>query len=433
MQEIDRLEKDQHYMKIALDLAKRGIARVSPNPLVGAVIVKDDQIIGKGYHEKYGGLHAERNAIKDYKNRAINDPNLTIEGATMYVTLEPCCHYGKTPPCTEAIIENKIKRVVVASLDPNPLVAGKGVKILEEVGIEVDIGVLKDEADRQNRIFRHYIKNKRPLVTMKYAMTMDGKLATHTGKSKWITGHDARRRVHLERLRNMAIMVGVGTVLADDPSLNCRLEDFDGFDKIKKDYSIEGLRNPIRVVVDSSLRTPFNSKIVTSAKDIKTIIFTISEDMEKIRAYEDRDCIVIKTKKKLYRSIGKKQVQIGQEIQMDQDGHKYQEYQVYQERQGERFVVDLEDLVEILGQMGIDSILLEGGSQLNFSALESGIVDRVQAYIGPKIFGGEKAKSPIGGIGVDLPEDAYMLENIEFDSVGKDILLEGDLVKCSQG
>ena len=138
-------------MKIALDLAKRGIARVSPNPLVGAVIVKDDQIIGKGYHEKYGGLHAERNAIKDYKNRAINDPNLTIEGATMYVTLEPCCHYGKTPPCTEAIIENKIKRVVVASLDPNPLVAGKGVKILEEVGIEVDIGVLKDEADRQNR------------------------------------------------------------------------------------------------------------------------------------------------------------------------------------------------------------------------------------------------------------------------------------------
>lgn len=382
-------KEDIYYMKLALDLADMGTGRVNPNPLVGAVIVKDGCILGKGYHESYGGLHAERNAIKACRE------NIDICGSTMYVTLEPCCHYGKTPPCTEAIIENKIKRVVVASLDPNPLVAGKGIKILEEAGIQVDVGLLKEDADRQNRIFRNYIRTKKPLVTMKYAMTIDGKIATHTGKSKWITGHEARKNVHLDRLRNMAIMVGVGTVLADEPMLDCRLEGF--------------IRNPIRIIIDSGLRTPLESRIVTSASGIETIIFTISDDLEKIKQYEDRHCRVIVGNKKHYKYYDK----------VDENGRDH-------------LGVDLNYVVDKLGQMGIDSILLEGGSQLNFSALESGIVDRVQAYIAPKIFGGGNAKSPVGGRGVDIPDQAFSLENMEYKNFGQDILVEGDVKKCLQ-
>jgi len=401
LQDKKKREKDEYYMKLAIDLAKKGVGAVNPNPLVGAIIVKDDRIIGRGYHKKYGDLHAERNAIKNYGERmkieAENFPK--IQGATMYVTLEPCCHYGKTPPCTEAIIENKIKRVVVASLDPNPLVAGKGIRILQEAGIQVEVGVLKKEADEQNMVFRNYIQNKKPLVTMKYAMTADGKLATRTGASKWITGLDARRNVHLDRLKNTGIMVGIGTVLADDPSLDCRLDMFDGFEEIKSEYEVEEIRNPIRIVVDSSLRTPFDSKLIKTAHRIKTIIATKSKDEEKINLYLDKGCQVL--------------------IQPNSNSYKGQG-------------IDLNWLMDELGKVGIDSILLEGGSQLNYSALEAGIVDRVQIYISPKIFGGNDAKSPVGGIGVDLPDQAYTLEDTKFQKIGDDILLEGGVKKCLQ-
>lgn len=355
---------DDEYMREALELAGKGMGFVSPNPMVGAVIVKDDRIIGRGWHRKYGELHAERNAFADCTE--------DCTGASIYVTLEPCCHYGKTPPCTEAIIEHGIKRVIIGSSDPNPLVAGKGVKILREHGIEVTEGVLKQECDSLNEIFFHYITTGLPFVTMKYAMTMDGKIAAYTGKSQWITGGKSRLRVQHERLRHSAIMVGVGTVLADDPMLTCRLENG---------------RNPYRIVCDTSLKTPADSNIVRTAEEIPTIIATCSEDSVKISEYESLGCRIIKTGKA--------------------DGH-----------------VDLRELMQILGEEKIDSILLEGGAELNWSALKCGIVNKVQAYIAPKLFGGIMAKSPVGGTGVDIPDNAFMLTDSRITQIGEDFLIE---------
>lgn len=342
---------DIEYMKIALELAKKGSGFVNPNPMVGAVIVKDNEIISSGYHEAYGMLHAERKAINNCKKE--------IKGATIYVTLEPCCHYGKTPPCTEAIIESGISKVVIGSSDPNPLVAGKGVKILRDNGIEVLEGILKEECDKINKVFFHYIKNKTPYVVMKYAMTMDGKIATYSGKSKWITSEASRIRVHEDRHRYSAIMVEVRTVLLDDPMLNCRLKN---------------CKNPIRIICDTNLRTPINCKIVNTAKDIKTIIATSSKDEEKQKLYKDKGCQIIVVPKK--------------------DNH-----------------LDLEELMRSLGHEKIDSILLEGGGNLNWSALNSKIVNEVQAYIAPKIFGGTSAKSPVIGLGIDSPENSFYLKN----------------------
>lgn len=361
---------DAEFMREALFLAKRGMGFVSPNPMVGAVIVRDGEIIGKGWHRQYGGLHAERNAFADCDSRGID-----CSGADMYVTLEPCCHYGKTPPCTEAVIEHGIRRVFIGSPDPNPLVAGKGVKLLKDHGIEVIGGVLREECDALNEIFLHYITTGLPFVTMKYAMTMDGKIACYTGESKWITGEAAREHVQHERLRHSAIMVGAGTVLADDPMLTCRLENG---------------RDPIRIVCDSRLRTPLSSNIVRTSKEIPTIIATISEDNTKIREYISHGCRIIKTAPK--------------------DGR-----------------VDLRELMAILGKEKIDSVLLEGGAELNWSALQSGIVSKVQAYIAPKLFGGVSAKSPIGGDGIPCPADAFMLGDSNIVRIGEDILIESRL------
>ncbi len=352
------------FMREALSLAAKGTGFVSPNPMVGAVIVKNGRIIGRGWHKIYGDLHAERNAFADCSE--------DCSGADMYVTLEPCCHYGKTPPCTEAIIEHNIKRVFIGSSDPNPLVAGKGVRVLREHGIEVIEGVLKDECDAMNEIFMHFITTRLPFVTMKYAMTLDGKIACFTGESKWITGEAARQHVQYERLRHSAIMVGVGTVLADDPMLTCRLENS---------------RNPLRIVCDSKLRTPLNSNIVRTAKDIPTIIATISDDSEKISAYEKLGCQIIRT--------------------APDCGH-----------------VNLRQLMKTLGDMKLDSVLLEGGGELNWSALNSGIVNKVQAYIAPKLFGGALAKSPVSGVGAASPAEAFMLENSNIIQIGEDFLIE---------
>ena len=357
----------EDYMRKALELAKKGIGFTAPNPMVGAVIVKDGKIIGQGYHRKYGDLHAEANAISDCKAHGAD-----CAGADMYVTLEPCCHQGKQPPCTEAIIKSKIKRVFVGSADPNPIVAGKGVKQLRDNGIEVTESVLREECDSINEVFFHYITKKRPFVTMKYAMTMDGKIACYTGASKWITSEASRDNVQHERMKNSAIMVGIGTVLSDDPRLTCR---------------VPGGKNPLRIICDSSLRTPLESNVVHTAKNVPTLIATVCSDADKIAPYEEAGCTVVTVPKKA--------------------GH-----------------VDLEELMRVLGEeMNIDSILLEGGGELNWGALNAGIVQKVQVYISPKLFGGS-AKTPIGGRGVPIPSEAFMLDDRKIFRCGDDLMIE---------
>ena len=358
---------DEYYMRRALELAVRGRGYTNPNPMVGAVIVKNGRIIGEGYHEKFGHLHAERNALGNCTEKP--------DGATIYVTLEPCCHHGKTPPCTDAIIESGITKVVVGMLDVNPIVAGNGVRILEEHGIEVVTGVLEDECRKLNKIFIKYMTEKLPYVVMKYAMTSDGKIATVTGESRWITGESSRENVHRTRHALMGIMVGVGTVLADDPMLDCRLP--------------EGGKNPVRIICDSSLRTPLDSRVVTTASEIPTMIATVSSDSSLIKEYESRGISVIQTS-------------------------------------SDKGRVDLKDLMRILGEKGIDSILLEGGSQLNFSAIEAQIVDEVHTYIAPKIFGGD-AKTPVGGDGIGRIEDAVILDPVKITKLGDDILVESEV------
>ena len=354
---------DQNYMLQAIQLAKQGEGWTNPNPMVGAVIVKNGRIIGKGYHKKCGELHAERNAIASLTESA--------EGATIYVTLEPCCHYGKTPPCTEAIIEQKIKRVVIGSRDPNPKVSGKGIKMLQEAGIEVIEDFMREECDRLNPVFFHYITTKTPYVVMKYAMTLDGKIATKTGASKWITGEAARAEVQHMRHRYMGIMAGIGTVLADDPMLNVR---------------VEGWKSPIRILCDSGLRIPLDGQIVKSAGKYRTIV-----------AYADSENTEAK-RKRLH--------EMGVETICCPD---------------ENNQVDLKKLMKYLGEEGIDSILLEGGGTLNDSALRAGIVQEVQAFIAPKLFSGMNSKTPVEGIGVRFPSEAVKLKCTDICQIGEDI------------
>lgn len=344
---------EEKYMRRAIELAKKGSGHVNPNPLVGAVIVRDGEIIGEGYHECYGQLHAERNAIANAKKRGNS-----LEGSTIYVTLEPCCHYGKTPPCTEAIIEEKIARVVVGSDDPNPLVSGKGFQMLREKGIEVIPHFLKEECDAMNHVFFHYIRTGTPYVAMKYAMTMDGKIACYTGDSKWVTGEESR--AHVQTLRNhyKGIMAGIGTVLADDPMLNCR---------------IEGGRDPIRIIADSHLRIPMDSQLVRTAGQQPLIVACLPDaDEEKAAQLQEKGVEVL-------RIPGVTTADITEE---------------------QKEVISLPVLMKELGARKIDGILLEGGGQLNESALQAGIVDRIYCYIAPKIFGGAQAKTPVEGQGL---------------------------------
>lgn len=368
---------EEKYMRRAIELAKKGSGHVNPNPLVGAVIVRDGEIIGEGYHECYGQLHAERNAIANAKKRGNS-----LEGSTIYVTLEPCCHYGKTPPCTEAIIEEKIARVVVGSDDPNPLVSGKGFQMLREKGIEVIPHFLKEECDAMNHVFFHYIRTGTPYVAMKYAMTMDGKIACYTGDSKWVTGEESR--AHVQTLRNhyKGIMAGIGTVLADDPMLNCR---------------IEGGRDPIRIIADSHLRIPMDSQLVRTARQQPLIVACLPDaDEEKAAQLQEKGVEVL-------RIPGVTTADITEE---------------------QKEVISLPVLMKELGARKIDGILLEGGGQLNESALQAGIVDRIYCYIAPKIFGGAQAKTPVEGQGLTRAADAWQFNRIGMQEFGQDILLE---------
>lgn len=360
---------EEKYMLRAIELAKKGLGHTNPNPLVGAVIVKDGVVIGEGYHERYGELHAERNAIASLRECA--------KGATIYVTLEPCCHYGKTPPCTEAIIEQGISTVVIGSRDPNPLVAGKGAKLLREAGIEVIEDYMIEECDKLNDVFFYYIENKLPYVTMKYAMTLDGKICTRTGDSKWITGEKSREFVHKSRAYNVGIMVGIGTVLEDNPMLNVRGDN--------------SARQPVRIITDSRLRIPLDSNICKTACEYKTIVACAVDENE--NNYVDK----IKSLKAL-----------GIEVINVPDGDR----------------VDLKKLMMILGEKKIDSILLEGGGTLNYSALKAGIVNKVQAYIAPKFFGGVMAKTPVEGTGIEYVNDAFVFEYDNMKIFDEDIMIE---------
>ena len=359
---------DEKYMRQAIALALKGTGRVNPNPLVGAVVVKDGRVIGEGYHQQYGCPHAERNALA----ACTESP----AGATIYVTLEPCCHHGKNPPCTQALIQAGVSRVVVGSADPNPLVAGKGIAQLKAAGIQVEEGCLQAECDAINFIFFHYITTKQPYLALKYAMTADGKIACHTGASRWITGEAARHHVHQLRNKYAAIMVGTGTALADDPELTCRIENGN---------------NPVRIVCDTQLRTPLSAKLVTTATEVPTIIATCCQDEIRHKPYQEAGCQVWVLPAK-------------------------------------NEVVDLHALLQRLGQEKIDSVLVEGGGQLNWSLLQAGLVQRVYTYIAPKIFGGSTAKSPVGGIGVDTPQQAFQMKVVSTQQLGDDFLLEQEVV-----
>lgn len=370
-------EPNQFYMQRAIALAEQGIGHVNPNPLVGAVIVKNGRIIGEGYHARCGDLHAERNAFA----HCTEDPH----GADLYVTLEPCCHFGRTPPCTEAILENGIKRVIIGSRDPNPKVHGKGAALLRANGVEVLEDFLRAECDALNPVFFHYITTKMPYVAIKYAMTADGKIATVTGASQWITGEEARAHVHQLRHRYRGILVGIGTVLADDPLLNCR---------------IPGGRDPVRIICDSRLRIPAESRICQTAKEIRTIVACTTGDPAKLAALE---------------ALGVELWQLP-----EKDGH-----------------LSLPHLMKRLAEEEIDGILAEGGGILHYSLLKEGLAQKVYAYLAPKIFGGSNAKTPVGGDGVALPQDAFLLKQTALTSFGEDLLLEYDVLKkgaevCSQ-
>ena len=393
---------DPRYMKRAIELALTAKGHTNPNPLVGAVIVKDGRLIGEGCHQKYGGLHAERNAIKSL--------NESAEGATIYVTLEPCCHYGKQPPCTIAVVEAGISRVVIGSRDPNPLVSGKGTAFLRDHGIEVIEDYLRDECDEINPVFFHYISNKEPYVALKYAMTADGRIATDKGSSKWITGEKAREHVHELRSYYTGILAGIGTVLADDPLLNCR---------------IEGGRNPVRIVMDSHLNIPLDSKLVRTTSEGPVIVACLDEytndnylekESEETFAHKTDSSIDhfptdkgLISEDKLIKAAKLKELGVQVLGVKKDDNGKH---------------IDVKDLLKKLGKMQIDGILVEGGGHINASFLKAGKVNKIYTFIGPQIIGGKGAFTPVGEMGIDEMSDSIRLSNPKVSSFDKDILIE---------
>ena len=366
---------EEQYMRRAIRLAAEGEGKTRPNPLVGAVVVKDGRIIGEGYHTKYGSLHAEREALSDCRSRGESP-----EGADIYVTLEPCCHTGKQPPCTEALAEAGVKRVIIGSSDPNPLVSGKGIEFLKQHGIQVETGFLKEECDELNPIFFHYITTGKPYVALKYAMTADGRIATVEGASKWITGEEARLHAHSLRNRYASILVGKNTVQSDDPMLNCRLP---------------GGVNPLRIVLDSRLWIPLDSQLVQTAREIPLLVVCGDAPAEKKEALEKQGVDVL--------------------FLPGADGRP-----------------DLSALVDELGRRGVDSLLIEGGSQVHYSALKAGIVNHIYSYVAPKIFGGQQALGPVSGEGVQQVAGAFQLCRKGTQILGDDILIEYEVSKCLQ-
>ena len=362
--------EDEKHMQRALDLAAQAQGRTSPNPMVGAVVVKDNQVVGEGYHMKSGTPHAEVHALEAAGEAA--------RGATLYVNLEPCSHYGRTPPCADAIVRAGIKKVVVAGLDPNPRVSGRGLKILQDAGIETYTGVLEQEAHKLNQAFFKYIQTGTPLVSLKVAMTLDGKIATSIGDSRWISGEASRQYVH--QLRNVydAIMVGIGTVLKDDPMLNTRLEEQD-------------CRNPVRIIIDTNLDLPQSSNIVKTATRQKTIVFCGQQADYSRQEFLGEAGLTI--------------------IQLPTDEEK----------------LPLEEVLRVLGEMEIMTLLVEGGGEINGYLIEKDLIDKVYWFIAPKIVGGREAPTPVGGRGIQQLKDALLLKSMEIQRFDEDILITGYL------
>ena len=392
-------DDDIFLMEQAMRLAQQGEGRVNPNPLVGALIVKDDDIIARGWHHRYGDLHAERDAFKYAEEHGID-----CQGSTMYVTLEPCCHQGHQPPCTEAIVSHGIRRVVVGLRDPNPLVGGKGIEQLRQAGIEVDVLEPEDDAAKttsasipslvsgdtiaalvqqlrnQNRVFLKYITTSMPWVTAKWAMTLDGKIATATGDSKWITGEEARQYVHLVRRSHSAILCGIGTVLADDPLLNVRLtpETMD-----KMGIQEHEVRQPVRIVADRQARIPMESQLVRTAHEYPLVVaYADGADEEKLQQLREAGVTLWNCNTLL-------------------------------------------ELTQRAAAEKIDSILLESGGTLSEALLREGLVDEVLAFVAPKIIGGKTAKTPVEGNGIDVMSEAVELTGRVVSTMGEDILISG--------
>jgi diaminohydroxyphosphoribosylaminopyrimidine deaminase/5-amino-6-(5-phosphoribosylamino)uracil reductase len=352
------------YMELALKNAQAMKGQTDPNPLVGSVIVNENRIVGVGTHLKAGEPHAEIHALKMAGDLA--------KGGTIYVTLEPCSHYGRTGPCAEAIVQAGIKKAVIATLDSNPKVSGNGVKLLQEAGIEVITGVLEEASRKMNEVFNKYIVEQKPFITLKSGITLDGKVASHTFNSKWVTSEEARHDVHKLRHENMAILVGINTALKDDPALTARIPNG---------------KNPLRIVLDSSLKIPLDYQLVTD-NQAETWIFTSQNyDTEKQKKLEDLGVRVFET--------------------------------------SSAQTVDIKEVVEQLGKEGISSLLIEGGGNINASFLENDFIDKVVLYFAPKLIGGKDAPTFLEGTGIELMKDAVELTDTNFEKIGKDFKFIG--------
>lgn len=350
------------YMEEAIRLAKLGIGKVNPNPMVGALVVKNDEIVGRGYHKQYGGPHAEVFAIREAGEKA--------EGAVVYVTLEPCSHYGKTPPCVELLVKSKIKKCIIGLKDPNPLVSGKGIEILEKNGIEVEVGLLEDKIKKLNRVFLHYINNKSPYFYLKSAITLDGKLAASNGNSKWISNNSAR--TYVQHLRNefMGVMVGKNTLLNDNPRLTARIENGE---------------NPYRIVIDPYLQLNIDSHFVElSKKDFKSIVITSKEEIEKAKELKKYNMIFIFLPGRIFSP---------------------------------------EDIKKKLYESGIDSVLLEGGGELISCFMKSEAIDAGTIFIAPKITGDSSALPFISGRKIESINESIKLKNISYEIFDDNIAL----------
>ncbi len=357
---------DKEIMNRCFLLAIKGSGFTAPNPMVGAIIIKDGQIIGEGYHEYFGGSHAEINAIANATQ--------SVKGASIYVNLEPCSHYGKTPPCSLALISNGFSKVFIANLDPNPLVAGKGVKALEKAGIEVKTGLLEKEGLKLNEKFFHFITTKTPFVALKTATSLDGKIATSMGESQWITGEKSRNEVHLLRQDYSAILVGINTVLKDNPSLNVRLKG--------------AIKNPIRIILDSQLQTPEDSNILKSTAQVIIAHTQKTKSFQKDKFHDKKHIALLQCPKK------------------------------------ENYI-DLEYLFKELTHRNIDSILIEGGAEVNFNILKNNLAQKIYAFIAPIIIGGQNSKAAFGGLGFEFLQDAKTLKELTYKKMDMDILIEG--------
>lgn len=367
---------DEYYMREAIKLANKGIGKVNPNPLVGAVIVKNNEIIGRGYHQMYGESHAEINAINDAEMNGFD-----VSDSTIYVTLEPCSHYGKTPPCSLKIIEKKFKKVVVGSYDPNPLVSGKGLKMIKNFGIEVVTGILEKDCVEINKIFYKYITTKIPYIFLKVAITLDGKIATSKGDSKWISNEESRMKVQFYRNKFMGIMIGSNTLEKDNPMLTTRIENG---------------RNPYRIIIDPNLIVNESLNVIKNNYDMKTIIVTQEKNQsQKSKELEEK----YKIKFIFMNNLS------------DNDVNEYNDF-------------SMKDIIVKIGELGIDSILIEGGSKVISKAFEENIIDAGEIFVSNKILGDETGISFISGFKKIKMQEAIELQNVRFNVYENNIGIE---------